>query len=52
MTLIPPQASPCEIFGLGDTVTGFSPSTAVSAVCECVVKEHAEKERLGHQYRT
>ena len=52
VTLVPSQASQCGILGQGGTGTGFSSSTAVSAVSESDVKEHAEKEHLGHQYST
>ena len=52
MTLVPSQASQCGILGQDGTGTGFSSSTAVSAVSESDVKEHAEKEHLGHQYST
>jgi len=50
--LVPSQASQCGILGQGGTGTSFSAATAVSGVCERVVKEDAEKERLGHQYST
>jgi hypothetical protein len=52
VTLVPSQSSQCGILGQGDTGSGFSSSTAVSAVCESIVTEHAEKEHLGHQYST
>jgi len=52
LTPVSPQASQCGILRQDDIGTGFSSSTAVSAVCDSAVKEQAEKEHLGHQYST
>ena len=51
MTLVTSQSSQRGILGQGNTGTGFSHSTAASAVCGSVVKGHAEKY-LAHQYST